>query len=113
VTNPGTAAVTRTISVPTGKKVFPIIHCDSTNVTTNFFVMITALDQTDSTPSGSLYTYRCTNADGGSFVYGSADVTEIWTNTSAQIRSRQSSSGASDTFRVSTFGWRDLRGKDA
>lgn len=111
VTNPGTAAVTRTLSVPTFK-VFPIIHCDSTNVTNNFFVLITALDQTDSTPSSSLYTYRCTNADGGSFVYSSADVTDIWTNTSGQIRSRQSASGASDTFRISTLGWRDLRGKD-
>lgn len=112
VTNPGTTAVTRTLSVPTFK-VFPLIHCDSTNVTTNFFVLITALDQTDTAASSSVYTYRCSNADGGSFVYGSADVTNIWTNTSGQIRSRQSASGASDTFRISTLGWRDLRGKNA
>lgn len=113
VTNPGTSAVLRTLSVPTGITVRPFFRAQSTNVSTNNFVLITSPDQTDSTPSTTLYTYRCTNADEVAGISTLAPAFDgagtIYTNTSGQIRTRQSASGASDPFRIVTSGWIDDR----
>lgn len=105
---PGTSAVTRTLTVPTGIVVIANIVYGSGGVSTNHYDLVTALVQTDSTPSATLFT-----SENAQSVIKNIDVTlSIPTNTSAQIRTRQSASGASDPVIINTFGWTDLRGKD-
>lgn len=110
-TAPGTSAVTRTLSVPTGVVVLPISTWKLNNVTTaGPAVLITSLAQTDTTPTAALSHFVCGNNGAGA--YSQATLSTIPTNTSAQVRSRQSASGASDVFMAVTHGWIDRRGRD-
>lgn len=112
VTNPGTAAVTRTLSVPTGITVDAIINVEGRNITTSgVLYYVSSLAQADEaptinlTPLHNLGTDVATTTSYGATMY-------VRTNTSAQIRSRQSGSGASDIFRIATLGWVDQRGRE-
>lgn len=107
--NPGTAAVTRALTVPTGIEVLPITTWMINNVTTaSVAVLISALAHTDTVPTATL----CTIAGGGAAANSrsTALITHIPTNTSAQVRSRLSASGASDALIGVTHGWIDRRG---
>lgn len=108
--NPGTSAVTATLSVPTGLVVNARVSVglfDSTIASSTYF-LATALSQTDSTPAANLSNL---SLDVGT-------VGQVWTalevptNTSAQIRYRLSASTADHTVRIVTTGWVDRRGRD-
>lgn len=109
-TNIGTAAVLETMTVPTGVNVDGIFSANDISASTAHFVLVTPPDLTDTTPSATAYTWSST-ATGGTISYGNQF--RCITNTSAQIRYRQSASGASDVITIVTSGWRDFRGKDS
>lgn len=109
VTGPGTSAVTRTVSVPTGIVVWAKVAVGLSNSGGNYFALVTALDQTDSTPSASLYNAAADDSSGAGFrVHPMA----VKTNTSAQFRTRQSASAAGNATQIVTTGWIDRRGRD-
>ena len=111
--NPGTAAITVTTAVPTGVEVEGIYNTafSFTNQAQNGF-LLSSLDVADTAPA----TAASPLLTGGSWstttngAEGNAQA-RIWTNTSAQIRSRTVTSDASVTARIQTIGWRDLRGQ--
>jgi len=109
ILNPGTSAITRTFTVPTGVVVQAWIADDESDTTSNRFVLWTSLDQTDTTPSVTAFTFNLTSAGGSAHFGGEL---YIKTNTSAQVRYRTSVSGANDATNVVTKGWLDRRGKD-
>jgi hypothetical protein len=114
ITNPGTSAVTRTLSVPTGVKVEAIFTAYVKKVASDFHVKFSALDVTDAAASFTAAPLSSISAS-KSEDSASADVVgeyKIRTNTSAQIRSRAGNSAAGDILRISTAGWIDRRGRD-
>lgn len=109
VVNPGTTAVTRTLAgVPTGVVVEAFLNWDEVNGSNNHFQLISPLAIPDVAATATAFTIDASISAGNSH-YGSN--IRILTNTSAQFRTRQSASGASDQFIVTTSGWRDFRGQ--
>lgn len=113
-TNPGIAAVTRTLtSIPTGARVEAILQISHTNSSNggNVLTYTSDLSTTDSTPSaGNSDTSTSELIAGGAVV--AATIKRVFTNTSSQVRSRQSFSDASCTFQLMTLGWVDTRGRN-
>lgn len=111
-TNPGTAAVTATLTVPTGVQVSALIPVRFQNGTSASAVLfLSDLSMTDTAPnSGAAFTVIGGAASGTS---PSAAECIVVTNTSGQIRYRLSASGASDTVIIATKGWYDSRGRNA
>lgn len=108
-TNPGTAAVLHTLaSAPTGIRVKVILNVVATNGTNNFSLYLSSPDSTDMAPSNSVAPLAQW-ADSSGTETTSAGQVEIWTNTSAQIRTRISASGVADNFKIATVGWYDPR----
>jgi hypothetical protein len=108
-TNPGTSAILRTLTVPTGVKVHPLIHIALEGNTSGVpTALITSPDQNDTTPSASMYTQYFR----GNEVSAKHSLIPVMTNTSAQIRTRLSSSEAANRIKGNTFGWIDSRGKE-
>lgn len=107
--NPGTAAVSRTLSVPSGVVVFPIVAWHIQNATTaTIQVLITPLSIADTAPAADRFTLSTTGvANSNSTVM----VSNVPTNLFSQVRTRLSASGATDTLRAVTHGWIDPRGK--
>lgn len=114
-TNPGIVAITQTLTVPTGVKVQAILNAKVYNGTgsqTNAW-LLSDLSQSDIAPSA-------TASPLGSVISGNTTATattagaqvRVWTNTSAQIRSRLNISGAADATVAITIGWVDTRGRD-
>ncbi len=118
-TNPGTAAVSRTLSVPTGVNVvarISVAHFHGSTAQISSYV--SPLHATDTAPQvnttaalGAPGTLFMTNT--GAAAWLGDGVQDILTNTSAQIRSRMSVSGAGDHLGITTYGWIDSRGRDA
>src|SRR5262245_215059 len=110
VGNPGTAAVTRTLSVPTGFRVgaFGYMRAGG-HATLEVEGYLRDLAQNDDTPGGGAggQAWSPPGNVQGVFQFG-----PVWTNTSAQIRSRLSASDANTTLMVDTHGWIDSRGRD-
>lgn len=113
-TNQGTSAVTHTLAtVPVGLEIEAKLNCSIVPASTgSVFIYISALTAADLVPSATaapLGTFNSiTNAtDHRTFQ------TRVFTNASAQIRSRWSASAASDVMRIAPTGWRDRRGKDS
>lgn len=111
VLNPGTSAVTRTLaSVPPIAGIVAEIVAGGQNGTSTSLVygLMTALDETDSTPSATLrnFAYSGTN-----LLHGLGNI-RVKVDGSGQVRSRQSVSATNDTFVIDTFGWYDRRGRD-
>lgn len=114
--NPGASAVTRTLSVPTGIKVWAIFRYNATNASTgvSFMHSFSELDRNDEAPSWT----AAPLADTPDSLAAAASVSrangrlQIRTNTSAQIRSRAFQSDANCTLYIATFGWIDRRGID-
>ena len=115
VTDPGTSAVTRTLSVPTGVKVCCICavlaNVSSASSYAPGSVYLSSLDLADVVPSTSCasiasYVNSAVGLEDGSVV-------RVWSNTSGQIRSRLQVSGAGTSLIIITLGWVDLRGKNA
>lgn len=109
-TNPGTSAVTRTMSVPTGINL--IVHGFAQldpNDTTNTVAYFSDLDQADTAPSetaaplGQLFKENGSAKVQGPFM--------VRCNNSRQIRSRLSASDANTVLKMVTTAWDDLRGR--
>lgn len=113
-TNPGTSAVTRTLSVPTGVRVEAILSIALTSTTTStlYGALMSDLSLADDVASGFLnQVILQTQSTAG--VYRAKAGANVMTNTSAQVRSRLGASDALTVLSITTFGWRDLRGRTA
>ena len=110
-TNPGTSAVSSTLTVPTGIKVLAIVNQTLTTGAGGASAgLLSSLDQADAAASTSALPLAniYTPASGVA-----ANRLEIRTNTSAQIRRRLSFSDGSVIHRIATIGWLDRRGRDS
>lgn len=110
-TNPGTGAVTRTLSVATGVQVTALINAKTAQSGTTSYVLLSPLSVTDATPSATtapLFTFFGSNVSTANFGHGPI---QIQTNTSGQIRSRLSASDANTILSIATLGWIDTRGR--
>lgn len=105
VSNQGTSAVTRTLTVPTGIQVDALVRMVASNAS-SYNVLLSSLDVADAAPSGSASPLATT---GGTAGVSSRTEARVRTNTSGQIRSR--SDTASTTLRIATYGWIDYRGQ--
>lgn len=107
--NPGIAAVLRTLSVPTGLKLFAIFNVSVTQSATTgrpYFSDPDANDEAPSLTASPLY-----NAGDNAISGGTGVELSIRTNTSAQVRSRCGGSDANVNLYVATLGWMDSRGR--
>ncbi|KKK48811.1 hypothetical protein LCGC14_3141380, partial [marine sediment metagenome] len=94
---PGTTAVTLVVTVPTGVQV--LAHLNVYMVNQAIYISSTSVtDQAASLAAAPL----------GSMMTAGGQV-DVLTDTSAQVRYRVS---ANDTLRITTYGWKDRRGKD-
>ena len=104
-TNPGTAAVLQTMTVPTGIPVIwrgagVLVVIDTSQVG----VLLTDPATTDTAPSTSLAHLSSGNQAGNQL---EVSFLEVGTNTSGQLRYRLSGSNANITVVLSTIGWLD------
>jgi hypothetical protein len=106
ITPANTNAVTQALTVPTGVSVqahvngvYYYVSGDAT------YLLLTELGETDTTPSAT----ACDVQPSTSMVLASFN-RNIWTNASAQIRYRCSST--TTTLTIFTRGWKDLRGQN-
>lgn len=109
-TNPGTSAVLRTLSVPSGisvnaRIIAAVINSGATGPTG---LAISTPNLPDPGLSILLQVDGVSNAT-GRVIIGSAEV-YVYTNTSSQIRSRLPFSDANVILRIQTMGWTDTRG---
>jgi hypothetical protein len=111
--NPGTSAVTRTLTLPTGVKLRARVNCGIYSGTTGSVAgYVSSLDQTDLAPqvfntaslTGQANFHGCDTGTSWNF-----NPVDVWTNTSAQVRSRIGTSGALDRIGIITQGWMDPR----
>ncbi len=111
VGNPGTAAVLRTLTVPSGINVIAIlaVNIEDGGTGVRRYCLITSPDQTDIAASNNLFTV-CSGAGASAVI--TASMCHIRTNTSSQIRTRNDSSTAAVSIVGATTGWIDCRGKD-
>lgn len=112
VTNPGTAAVLRSLSVPSlsGGQVWAYMNLAVSDTAATNVWYFSSPDVNDEAPVfnvAPLFTL-------GNQVTAESAGTPAWirTNASGQIRSRASGSGANTTLRIATLGWMDRRGRD-
>lgn len=112
--NPGTAAVLRTLSVPTGVSVTALIQVGfSTGVLTSNPASILISDPAVSdiaptTANATVLNYGASSSATNNFY----TATQCRTNTSAQVRSRLQLSDANISLNINTVGWIDRRGRD-
>lgn len=112
-TNPGTGAVLRTLTVPPGINVFALFSADVAD-TSGAAILAYFSDpaSTDTAPSPTSTAIGQVGNPPTSYAYGYGTLS-IRTNTSAQVRSRLSVSGAGTTINMCTHGWIDSRGRNA
>lgn len=108
ITNPGTAAVTRTLSTPLGVRVEASFNLQSGVGATGTQLLVTDLSTTDTAPTATLFTITHPVAS-----TGFPALCRIYTNTSSQIRTRNSASDANVSIIINTLGWTDSRGRNA
>lgn len=108
LSNPGTAGISATLSVPNGVRVRAIINYNFSFGATGDLGLISSLDQTDNSPTNA----AC-EASGG-FVNNTDKRTwqYVQTNASRQIRYRVNGSAADVGVRIRTIVWVDSRGRD-
>jgi hypothetical protein len=116
--NPGSSAVTRTLSVPTGINLLAqmqVVLFDSTNATSPSSAYISDLAVSDEAPTHGTTALAdvITGDDAGADDANGAVFRSVRTNTSAQVRSRVGGGSTSVTLGIRTFGWIDRRGRDA
>lgn len=110
-TNPGTSAVTRAMSVPTGIVVEGIFGeaLTTTAASTAQASRLSALSEDDVAPSGAIADILYQSAASGSS--RGAAIVRVQTDTSGQIRSRLFASDAGTTITIVDMGWVDRRGQ--
>jgi hypothetical protein len=104
--NPGTSAVTRTLSVPLGLNIFANINGSIASAGSGGVAYLSDLAVNDEAASATAAPLATVGA-------GAATQNAMWnglirTNTSGQIRSRLNASGADTTLLIATLGWVDL-----
>jgi hypothetical protein len=111
--NPGTAAVTRALTVPTGVNVYADLVVGGFNgnadgIATQVYVSDLAVADT---AAGAL-TANTVSAFGltGTSNSGAMAPAQVRTNTSAQVRTRLAASNANLSLFMNTIGWTDRRG---
>lgn len=115
VTNPGTAAVTRTLaSVPTGVNVIAYFNAMVTNESgvADGFTLFSDLAITDAAASTTAAPLAGLG-EAGTYVLRLFGSYSLRTNTSAQIRTRAGGSSAGTGLKIATTGWIDSRGRNA
>lgn len=105
--NPGTSAVTATLTVPLGLVALAKMAVYAGNPGTNGYGLISELSSANTTPSATATNF---SFDSSGAFNGATTVT-AHTNTSGQVRYRVSASGLSLTVNISTVGWNDTRGR--
>jgi len=113
-TNPGTAAVTRTLTIPTGIRVEAIIGVlarGTTNTGNPVDVFVSDLSITDTAPTTSAFSIAGYNGSAVENYVGST--IRVFTNTSAQVRSRVEVSTANTVLYLNSLGWVDTRNRFA
>lgn len=112
--NPGTSAVLRTLSVPTGVKVIARSIWNLRNVDTGTTCQGYVSDPatTDSTPTITLAQFSDL-AGAGTRASNVSMQLDMHTDTSARVRSRVDFSNTNVTWVVLTLGWFDTRGRSA
>ena len=107
-TNPGTSAVTQTLNVPTGVvvKALSTYTCFTTSTYNDGYV--SSLSVSDVVPGYSTHVFNIAS----DLNVESCPILGVWTNTSAQVRTRLSASAAGTNLQIWTAGWEDLRGRD-
>jgi hypothetical protein len=108
VTSAGTAAVTRTLTVPSGINVRALCNAGGTAGVSGEAIYLSDLATTDLAPSNGV---PLTTASIAANLSGHWQAV-VRTNTSAQVRSRCIVGGASETLRIATLGWFDSRGRE-
>lgn len=110
-TGPTTTANTLTLTAPTGISVEAIVavRARAINPSSGTYVLLTSLDQTDTVPSSSAFSFYMADTAGGSSA--GSTMARIRTNTSGQIRWRQSLSNSQHESDLVTHGWVDMRGR--
>jgi len=113
-TAPGTAAVTRTLTIPTGLRIegiVSVIGASNSGVADNpQGILITDLLQTDTTPTYPLNLFYSYSGAAFPMFTSSADI-RVFANRSAQVRSRVEISAAATILIINTHGWIDTRGR--
>lgn len=112
VNNPGTSAVLRTLTVPSGLRVEANIVASINQDTINNSLFISDPSANDVTPTSRMTTAFAAGAAGGGNPVIGASTANFYTNTSAQVRSRVSSSNSATYVSIVTLGWRHPRGKN-
>lgn len=105
--NPGTSAVTATLTVPTGLVLQANIMAAMDTSSTGGFGLVTALSAANTVPSEPLNNIRADSTVGE----GYPNSFSVMTNTSAQVRYRLGTSTPSTIIYLTTFGWNDTRGR--
>lgn len=108
-TNPTTGPVSRTLSVPVGVNVKAFMNVTTVAGAATNATYLSDLATTAADPSLSAAPLSQDVQDGNSTRSTPA---QVWTNTSAQIRSEMLFSDANTILRVSTLGWLILRGQE-
>lgn len=111
VSNPGTAAVARSLSVPPGVRVLAIISGSPVPTTASAFdgrVNISSLDVADEAVSQANLNVGSYNVAGAAMPF----MLRVMTNTASQIRTKHAASDAGTTLNIGTRGWVDRRGRD-
>ena len=108
-TNPGTAAVLRTLTVPLGVQTSAVINVLSISDATNTDSRI-SISSPDVTDEIGTYSYNIGSSGYGGLQLGGQFV--VRTNTSSQIRTRHNGSAAATVIYIGTRGWIDRRGRD-
>jgi hypothetical protein len=112
-TNPGTAAVTRTLTLPVGIRVEGILGAGLQSASANpIHFRVSDLSTTDVAASGTTATVSNTFPATSNNTVATTEC-RVYTNTSAQVRSRVSVSDANVVVIIATSGWVDRRGREA
>jgi hypothetical protein len=117
-TNPGTSAVSRTLSVPSGLTAVAIFNGGATNFgsAVNPQCYFSPLDMTDQAPSATAAPLVNSGPNLTTGLGGGAQLSfseqRIKTNTSRQIRTRLLGSDGNCVLSIATVGWLDSRGRD-
>lgn len=108
----GTSAVSRTLSVPTGIRVYALFNAVTTQDSAPVSSYFSDLSTTDLAPS---LTVAPLSSEGRGSIASAFDLGshhQIRTNTSGQIRTRLSASSAVIYLRIATLGWIDSMGQE-
>jgi len=108
--NPGTSAVSMTLTVPPIAGILADIAVCASGATTFAYGLVTSLDQADTAPSKTVNNFTTFAASNDTQESSVRMYVKI--NASRQARYRASATGPNNAVRITTLGWIDRRGKD-